>query len=106
ALTALDIRPADNDAPIETTGTEQSGIEHVRTVGRGNENDALIGLEAIHLDEQLVQRLLALVVAAAKARATVPADGVDLVDEDDARGVLLALLEQVADTRRPDAHEH
>ena len=56
-------------------------------------------LEAVHLDEQLVQRLLALVVAAAEAGAAVTADGVDLVDEDDAGRVLLALLEQVAHAR-------
>ena len=53
-------------------------------------------LEAVHLDEQLVQRLLALVVAAAEAGAAMAADGVNLVDEDDAGRVLLALLEQVA----------
>jgi hypothetical protein len=65
-----------------------------------------LALEAVHLDEQLVERLLALVVAAAHAGAAVAADGVDLVDEDDAGRVLLALLEQVADARRADADEH
>ena len=54
-------------------------------------------VEAVHLDQQLVEGLLALVVAAAHAGATVPANGVDLVDEDDRRGVLLGLLEEVAD---------
>ena len=87
-------------------GRSSAGIEHVGTVGRGDEDDALVRLEAVHLDEQLVQRLLALVVAAAEAGAAMAADGVDLVDEDDAGGVLLALLEQVADARRADADEH
>ena len=63
-------------------------------------------LEAVHLDQQLVQGLLALVVAAAEAGAAVAADGVDLVDEDDAGRVLLALLEQVADARGAHADEH
>ena len=63
-------------------------------------------LEAVHLDQELVQRLLALVVAAAEPRAAVPADGVDLVDEDDAGGVLLALLEEVAHAAGADADEH
>ena len=63
-------------------------------------------LEAVHLDEQLVERLLALVVTAAEAGAAVPADRVDLVDEDDARRVRLALLEQVAHAARADADEH
>src|ERR1035437_1133017 len=34
------------------------------------------------------------------------ADGVDFVDEDDARGILLALFEEVADAACADADEH
>ena len=63
-------------------------------------------LEAVHLHEHLVQGLLALVVAAAQAGAAVAAHGVDLVDEDDAGGVLLALFEHVAHAGGADAHEH
>ncbi len=43
-----------------------------------------VGLEAVHLDQHLVQGLFALVVAAAEAGAALAADRVDLVDEDDA----------------------
>ena len=75
-------------------------------VGGGDQDDAALDVEAVHLDEQLVERLLALVVAAAHAGAAVPADGVDLVDEDDRRGVGLGLLEQVAHPGRADADEH
>ena len=53
-----------------------------------------------------VQRLLALVVSAAQACATMAADGVDFIDEDDAGRVLLALFEQVANAARADADEH
>src|SRR5262249_23619555 len=66
----------------------------------------VLHLETVHLDQQLVQRLLALVVAAAEARAAVPADGVDLVHEDNARRRLLRLLEQVANARGADADKH
>src|SRR5436189_206763 len=38
--------------------------------------------------------------------STLAADGIDLVHEDDARRVLLPLLEQVADPRGAHAHEH
>ena len=34
------------------------------------------------------------------------ADRIQLVDEDDARSFRLGLLEEVADSRGPDAHEH
>ena len=45
-------------------------------------------------------------MSAAEACATVTADCVDFVDEDDAGGVLLALLEEVADAGCADADEH
>jgi hypothetical protein len=64
------------------------------------------GFEAVHLDQQLVERLLALVVAAAQPRAALTAHRVDFVDEDDARRMLLGLLEHVAHARRADADEH
>src|SRR5690606_19784925 len=77
-----------------------------RPVGSGDEDHALVRFEAVHLDEQLVQGLLALVVAAPEAGATVPSDCVDLVDEDQAGGILFSLLEHVADTTGADADEH
>ena len=106
ALAAAHVGARDDDATVEAAGAQQRRVEHVGPVGRGHQDDAVVRLEAVHLDEQLVQGLLALVVTAAEARAAVTADGVDLVDEDDARRVLLALLEEVADARRADADEH
>ena len=87
-------------------GTQQRRVEDVGTVGGRDQDDVVLHLEAVHLDEQLVQRLLALVVTAAEAGAAVATDGVDLVHEDDAGGVLLGLLEQVAHAGGADADEH
>ena len=106
ALAALHVRTVDHDAAVETAGTQQRRIEDIRAVGGGHQDDAFVALEAVHLDQQLVQRLLPLVVPPAQAGATVTAHGVYLVDEDDARRVLLALLEQVADAAGADADEH
>ena len=52
--------------------------------------------EAVHLDEQLIERLLALFVAE-RVAAAIAADGIELVDEDDARLVAPRFLEQLAD---------
>lgn len=82
---AVDIRAGHHDLTVEAAGTQQRGVEHVGAVGRGDDDDALIGLETVHLDQQLVQRLLALVIAVAQARTAMAADRVDFVDEDDAR---------------------
>src|SRR5690606_11721545 len=105
-LAAAHVGQRHDHLAVEAAWTQQRRIEHVRTVRRGDHDHAFVALEAVHLDEQLVQRLLALVVTAAEARATMPADRVDLVDEDDARRVLLRLLEHVAHARRTDADEH
>ena len=45
-------------------------------------------------------------MTAAKAGAAMAADGVDLVDEDDAGGIPLPLVEEIADTRGADADKH
>src|SRR3954453_5176182 len=96
----------DDDLAVEAAGTQQGGIEDVRAVGRGDQDDVVLHLEAVHLDEQLVERLLALVVTAAQAGAAMAADRVDLVHEDDAGRALLGLVEQVAHARGADADEH
>ena len=105
-LAALQVRCGHRDLPVEAAGAQQRGVEDVGPVRRRDQDDPAARVEAVHLDEQLVERLLALVVTAAEAGATVAADRVDLVDEDDARRVLLGLFEQVADTRRTDTDEH
>ena len=103
---ALHVGAVDGDLAVEAAGTKQRRVEDVGPVGGGDEDDAALDVEAVHLDEHLVQRLLALVVPAAHAGATVPADSVDLVDEDDRRGVGLGLLEQVAHAAGADTDEH
>ncbi|SHV08873.1 Uncharacterised protein [Mycobacteroides abscessus subsp. abscessus] len=105
-LAAGQVGRRDRDLPVEAAGTQQRRVQDVGPVGGGDQDDALAVAEAVHFDEQLVQRLLALVVAAAQAGATLAADGVDLVDEDDAGAVLLGLLEQVAHAGGTDTDEH
>ena len=95
-----------DDRAVEAAGAQQRRVEDVGAVGGRDDDDALAGLEAVHLGEHLVERLLALVVAAAEAGAALAADRVDLVDEDDGPAHLAGLLEQVADTAGADADEH
>src|SRR6185437_15859619 len=106
ALTAGQVRLGDDDLPVESPWPQQRRVENVWPVGRGDHDHAALGVEAVELDEQLVQRLLTLVVAAAEASTSVPPDRVDFVDEYDRRRVGLGLLEQVAHTGSADADEH
>ncbi len=106
ALAAAHVGGGHHHLAVEAAGTQQGRVQHVGAVGGGDEDDALVGLEAVHFHQQLVQGLFALVVAAAKASATLAAHGVDFVDEDETGRVLLALHEQVAHARCAHAHEH
>jgi hypothetical protein len=92
------VGPVDDDLTIEAPGPEQRGVKDVGAVRGGDEDDVVLHLEAVHLDQELVQGLLTLVVTASEARAAMAADCVDLVHEDDAGRGLLRLLEEVAHT--------
>jgi len=103
--TAGQVGPVHGDPPVKAAGTEQGLVQHLRPVGGGQDDDALGWVEAVHLRQELVQGLLPLVVAA-EAGVSRLADGVDLIDEDDAGGHLGRLLEQVPDAAGAHAHEH
>ena len=106
--TAFQIRQLHRDAPVEPAGTQQSLVQCFRAVGGRQNNYTLAAVKTVHLGEQLVQGLLPFVVAAADAGSIVTAfaNGIDLVDEHDAGGLLRGLLEQVTHSGRAHAHEH
>ena len=105
-LPSGEVRPVDHDLSVETAWPEERGVEDVRAVGGCEHDDPALRIEPVHLDEELVQCLLALVVAASQACAALPTYGVDLVHEDDAGRVLLGLLEEVTDAAGADTDEH
>ena len=105
-LAATDIRQRHHHLAVETARALQSGIQYIRTVGSGNYNHGLIALETIHLHQQLVQGLLALVVTAAQTGTTLTTDRINLINKDDARCVFLGLLEHIAHTASTDADKH
>jgi hypothetical protein len=93
--------------PVEAPCPQQRAVEDLRPVRGGHDDDALAAVEAVHLDEELVEGLLALVVAAHRRHPPAGApDGVELVDEDDAGGALGRLPEEVAHAggAHPDEH--
>ena len=103
---AAQVRPIQDDLAVEAAGPQERRVEDVRAVGGGDDDHVRVRVEAVHLDEDLVEGLLALVVRAAQAGAALAADRVDLVDEDDAGRVALGLVEEVADAAGADADEH
>ena len=105
-LAAADVGQLHVHLAVEAARAQQRGVQDVGAVGRGDHDHAEVGFEAVHLDQHLVERLLALVVAAAQAGAALAADRIDFVDEDDAGRVLLGVFEHVAHAGRAHADEH
>ncbi len=95
----------DHDLAVEAPGAQQRGVEDVGPVGGAHHHEAAVAGEAVHLDEDLVERLLALVVALPDAGAALAPGGVELVDEDDRGRRFAGLAEEVAHARRADADE-
>jgi hypothetical protein len=102
---AVDVRDVDDDLAVEAARAQQGGVEDVGAVGGAHHHQPGVAAEAVHLHQQLVQRLLALVVALPDPRAALAPGGVELVDEDDRRGHLAGLREEVADAGRADADQ-
>ncbi len=105
-LTTANVRQGHHHLTVEPAGTQQGGVKHVGAVGRGDDDSPRVGLETIHLDQQLVERLFALVVTAAETCPALTTHGVDFIDEDDAGRLLFGGLKHVAHTRRANTDEH
>ena len=107
-LASLDIRQTHIDLTVKAAGTQQCLIQNVGTVGGGHDDDAVVGFKAVHLHQQLVQGLLALIVTAAQTCAALTTHGIDLINKDDAGHGLFGLIEQVthAGCAHADIHLH
>ena len=104
-LPAGKIGELDGDAAVEAARAQQCRVERLGPVRGGKHDDDLVVVKAIHLGQELVQRLLALVVGVDRGVAPL-ADSIDLIDEDDAGSLLVRFLEEVADLCGTTADEH
>src|SRR5438046_5297567 len=67
---ALPVRTVDEHLAIEAPRAQKRRIEDLRAIGCGEQDESLARIEAIHLDQELIQRLLLLIVPAHAVRAT------------------------------------
>ena len=80
------------DLAVETTEPTESRVDRVRAVSRSHHDDIRARLETVHKGEQLRDDAA---LDLAIRLLTLRRNGVDLVDENDGRGVLLCLLERL-----------
>ena len=97
-LASLHIWPADRHLPVKPARTQNRRIQDIHTVGSCHDNDSLINSKAVHLYEQLIQRLLPLIMASAHTGSPLAGHGINLIDKYDTGGILFGILEQITDT--------
>ena len=105
-FTAPEVREAHHNLAVKAARAEESLVEHIRTVRGGNQNHAFVSGEAVHFHEQLVQSLFAFIVTATETSTTLTTHGIDFVDEQNTRSVLLAGFKQVTHAGCTHANEH
>mmetsp|Transcript_35703 Transcript_35703/g.43061 ORF Transcript_35703/g.43061 Transcript_35703/m.43061 type:complete len:400 (+) Transcript_35703:913-2112(+) len=105
-LTSLEVRHINSDLTIETSRTEQSTVKDISSVCGCNDDHTSVALETIHLGKQLVKSLLSLVIATTDTTSTRSANSINLINEDDARSILLCLLKQVTNAGSTNTDEH
>ena len=103
---ALQIGKFYRHAAVETPWPRERRIEGFGTVCRRQNDDSQVFFKTVHLGQQLVQSLFALIVAAQRASVTLFADGIDLIDEDNAGCFFLGLTEKVTDLGSAHTDEH
>ena len=104
-LTPLHVGLVDDNLPVKAARPQQGCIKDIGPVRRTQDDEALLVVKTVHLDEQLVERLLPLIVAAQIIHAALT-DCIQLINEDDAGRLLARRTEEVADTACTDADEH
>ena len=93
------------NTPVKAPRTGQCRVQAVRLVG-GRENDnAIVSFKSVHLGQQLVQSLFALIVASVLATTLFP-DRIDFIDKHNTRSLFLGLFKQVTYLRSTHTDKH
>mmetsp|Transcript_4005 Transcript_4005/g.6083 ORF Transcript_4005/g.6083 Transcript_4005/m.6083 type:complete len:241 (-) Transcript_4005:551-1273(-) len=104
--TSLEIREVDSDLSVETSRTEKSLVKYIDTICGGNGDNSGVSIETVHLYKELVNSLLTFIVSSGESSTTLTSNGVDLINKDDTRGVLLSLRKDITDTGSSNSDEH
>src|SRR5216117_660587 len=100
---AFEVGMIHDDLTIESPGSHQRRVQHLRCVGSSHDDDAPGRIEAVHLGQQLIERLFSLIIAenpSAPAGARF-SDRIQFIDKDDTGSLLLGLFKQISNSGAP-----
>ena len=102
----FNVRTANQNLAVKTSGTKQSRIQNIRTVRGSHDDNAFVAFKTVHFDQQLIQSLFTFIMSAAHAVSAPTTNGIDFIDENDWRGVLLGIFKKITDTAGTDTDKH
>ncbi len=102
---AIPVGPFDGNTAVETSWAQQRFVKPIGPVRSGDHDNSLAHIKTVHLDQQLVQCLLALIVAV-DTGATLATHSINFIDKDDAGRCLLGLVEKITHAAGSDAYQH
>ena len=106
-LTLIQVRQINVNLTVKTTGPHQSLVQNIGPVGRSQDNHPAVGVKTIHLRQQLIERILPLIVGRETGiLAPGTSHRIDFIDKHDAGSFFLGLAEQIPHTGSTDSNEH
>src|ERR1700730_13377861 len=105
-LAAIEIGCVYDDLTIKAAGSKQGPVENLRTVSSGQNNNASVGLKTIHLHQQSIKRLLALIVDGTDMDSSLSPNRVKFINEYDTGRMLLGLFEEIAHSSCAQSDKH
>src|SRR5512142_445966 len=105
-LPSHNVRTIHDHMTSESSRAKKSRIQYFGSIGSRHDDHAGIGVESVHFGEQLIQGLLLFVVSSHGIDPTGLTQGIQLIDEDDARSMVLSLRKEIPDPGRADSDKH
>jgi len=94
------------DLPIKAARAQQGRVKDVRPIGGGDDDDVVALFEAVDFGQELVEGLLAFVVAAAETDAAMASNRIEFINENDRRGAVFGGAKEVTDAGGAHADKH
>ena len=95
------------DLAVEPASPHQGAVQDIGPVGGRQDDHTGVGGKAVHLSQELVQGVLPFIVGAGDlVPATGTTNSIDLIDEDDARGLLFRLTKEITNAGSADTDKH
>ena len=105
-LSAGNIRQFEWNAPVKTPWPQQRFVKNFRFVRCRQDHHAFFRGKTVHFIQQLVERLVPLIISGDSRQVTALADRIDFINEDDAGGFCLGLIEQISHPGCSDTDKH